>query len=438
MEVTVREEPNWQRVVDVVATQEDLSPKFEKAYREFRKKAKIEGFRRGKVPIPIIKKLYGLSIQADVVEKILPEIFSEARKQENLKTVIPAKVQKVNYQPGQDLEVEFLVEVEPEFELKKIEGFKFEKRVYEVDDKDVNDALENVRRQHAAWQSSDEPVNEQDFIRIDLQQVDAGGLPVVGNRYEDQLVQVVSDSGEMSEIGRQLLGASVDDKRIISLTPEQSEGDDGPVEPIKFDATVKEVKKRILPEVDDDLAKDTGQFETLEELKDALTENVQGSYQKEFDDIFQHMVIDELLKNNPIDVPGGMVDLYVDVFVDNLKKSSEAENREFDETTIREEYRPRAIWNIKWQLIQKKLQDENDISVGSDEIQKWVEDTVAKSNGDARRAWNRIKNDSGQMEQIHNKLLEEKTLDFLYEKQKIKEKKFTRKDLEKKKSLLAQ
>ncbi|MFQ5630110.1 MAG: trigger factor, partial [bacterium] len=340
----------------------------------------------------------------------------------------PAHLEDLQYEPGSDLSAKFSVEVEPEFDVKKIENFKLEKQIYEVSEADIQSELEHIQEEQALWEVSEEPATDGDFVTIDLQEISEAGVPVIGHKYQDEVVAITSKNGEPTEFGRQLKGTVSGDVRMIWFTPETNPNDERPKESLRYEASVKEVKRRILPIIDDELAKDVGEYESIDELKESLKKSIAESMQKRFDDQLHQILIDEIIKSNPFDLPQGMVTRYLDNLVERLKDS--AKNGDIDETAIRENYKPGAIWSIKWHLLRRKLIASSGVDVNDEEVHDWV--VSGKKGTDANRAWNQIKNDADQLERLRDDLLEKKLLDFLVSKQKIKEKKVNRNDLMKK------
>ena len=316
MDVKITEEANWRRIVDVTATQDELRPEFEKALKKLQKNLKLEGFRRGKVPMNMVRRLYGQRVEIEAIEDILPSLFAKAARQENLKVVTRASVEDLQYQPGTDLNAKFSVEVEPEFELKKLENFKLEKQIYAVDEEDIQHELERIQESQALWEVTEDAATEKDFVTADLQVVDQSGVPVIGEKFEGETIALSQKSGEVNEFGRQLNGVKAGDVRTIFMTPPPQEGDDKPQEQVQYEVTIKEVKRRILPTIDDDLAKDLGDYESLDALKEEIRKSISDSVQKRFDDSLERSLIDEIIKNNSFEVPEGMVKSYLDNLID--------------------------------------------------------------------------------------------------------------------------
>ena len=430
MKTNVSKEGPNERLIEVEISDEELEPHFETAYRKYQKKVRLEGFRKGKVPIALIKKLYGEAIKQDAIEDVVQSVFAEVSQKEQLRPVAPAKLDDVQYEPGSGLKFRARVEVYPEVELKHYKGLSVEREDYVVDEEDVLDALEDVRESMAVMEPVEEPAREGHFVLADFQQVDAAGIPVIGKKYEDRFFQLTTNGGNQ-ELSEQLLGVKPGEKRRVLLTMDKEDPEGkGPVQEY-FEVTVKEVKAKRLPDLDDELAKDTGKFGTLEELKNDIRETLVRRTQENSREHFRHHLIDEVLKQNPIDLPESMVQQYLNALVENAKKES---NGEVDDETLRERYRPTAVWHLKWELAKDKIAELESLEVTDEDREKYIARLVAERGVDEKSLRKAMKTKKGR-QRFEDEILEMKVLDFLEEHAKIKEKKITRKDLEKRRSV---
>ncbi len=432
MDVQVTEEQGWVRNLVIDVPYDELKPEFEKALKQARKDIKMEGFRKGKVPLTMVKKLYGARIELDTLEDKLPEILEKAFREKELKVVARPKLNNIDFHPGSDLKLEVSVEVEPEFELKKYENFKFDYEVYEVTEDDINAALEDVRAQHASWKTlEDEPATESDFVVLDMQKLDESGMPLVGEKKSEEFFPL-SKEGELTELGRQLVGVKKGDVRKVVIMPEAEPGSDAPVVPEHYEVTVKEVYRQTLPEIDDDLAKDTGEFETLDELKKDLERRIKRSAQENFDDMLHEQMIEKLIESNPFDLPEGMIEQRLDEIVEEVKESAKDYDQEIDEGQVREQYRDIAIKQVKWRLIREKLIDLLEIKVEEEDVRKEFDILAAGSNvPDLDAAWESFRRDLSRFSSLYGRVLSKRIFEELKSRQKIKEKKITIKDIRK-------
>ncbi|MFQ5677300.1 MAG: trigger factor, partial [bacterium] len=169
MQSKITEKGNFERLVEVEVPASELTPHFDAVYKKYQKNIKLQGFRKGKVPISMIKRLYGEAIQGEAIEEVVQSVFREVSEQQQLKLVAPARVENVDYEPETGLRFKAVVEVIPEIELKTYRGLKLEREVYQIDDQDVTDALNDVREQMAVMEPVEEVADEGHFVLADIQ-----------------------------------------------------------------------------------------------------------------------------------------------------------------------------------------------------------------------------------------------------------------------------
>ncbi len=429
MKSTVTKSGTNERLIEVEIAEEELVPHFDSACRKYQKNVRLEGFRKGKVPLSLIKRLYGEAIKADAIDDVVESVFREVSQKENLRPVAPAKVEDVNYQPGSGLKFRARVEVYPEIEIKNYKGLTVERETYQVGDEDIQHALEEVRESMAVMEPVEGPAEEGHFVLADFQQVDVSGVPMIGKKYEDRFFQL-DISGGYNELAGQLVGVQAGEKRRVQLTPDEPAGESG-TDKQYFEVTVKEVKAKRLPEIDDELAKDTGKFQTLEELKADIRETLARRTQVSSRNQMRNQLIDELLKKNPFDLPNSMVEQYLDVLARNVLRDA---NGQVDEETVREQYRPNAIWTLKWEVAKDKIAELENITVTDQDREAFIKRFAEERRLDEAALRRSLKNPKARKD-FDEDILTAKVLDFLEEHAKIKEQKVTWKDLQKRKQV---
>lgn len=433
METKITNEGNTKRIVDVEVAEDELKPHFEKVYRAYQKHVKLKGFRKGKAPLGLIKQLYNDEIQSEAIEEVVQSVFKEVTTKENLRPVAPAKVENVHYHPGGSLHFVASVEIYPEVEIKNYRGLAVEKEVYEVGEEDVAAALEDVREQMAVMQPVEDAAQENHFILADFQEVDVTGVPVIGKKYEDRFFALNRDGDEFNQqITPQLVGVKPGETRRVEFQPLRRDASQ-PDKLQLYSIHVKEIKSKQLPELDDELAKDVGKFETLDQLKTDIKERITRQAQANNRRRLYDHLIDELLKQNPFDLPEVMITNYLDALVETAKEQNKGE-RQVDEQAIREQYRPSAVWTLKWELVKDKIIETENIAVTEDDKKAYIQRLAAERNVDEKKLWNSIKGERGN-KRLENDILESKTLEFLEQNAKITERKVTHQDIEKAKRL---
>lgn len=428
MESKITQKGKFEKVVEVDVPEAELAPHFDSIYKKYQKNVKLQGFRKGKVPLSLIKKLYGDAMKGEAIEEVVQSVLREVRDQENLRLVAPAKLEDINYDPEKGLHFKAVCEVAPDIELKNYRGLSVEREVYEVDDQDVSDALNDVREQMAVMQPVETAAEDGHFVLADLQQVDATGLPIIGKKFKDRYFQIVTNNSNNKDFTEQLIGAKPGDKRRIEL--DSIDNSNSPNKENKkdyFEVRIKEIKSKQVPELDDGLAKDTGKFESLDELKTDLRSKLTKQAQVNARSRLRRRIIDEVLKKNSFDLPESMINNYLDVFVENAKKESK---EPFDEEEMRNHYRPTAVWNLKWELVKDKLREAENLSVSDEDKDVFISRLAEERDIEEKQVRKSLKDKRAQR-QFEEDVIEDKVLNYLEVNAKIKDKKITRKDIEK-------
>jgi trigger factor len=413
LEVNITDHTEYEKQIEVNVPYEDLKPKIEDSYNKYKKTIQLEGFRKGKVPMSLIKKVFGAKIEKEVAENSVSDYLQDIIEEHKIKFHNLEKVESLEFNREEGLKFKAIVKVEPEIELKKYKGLSVEKEIYEVTDDDINLSLENLRERHATMNNFDEEAKEGHYIVADLQKTDGAGHPLIGEKYENRYFQIGGENVD-DTITNQLMGAKAGDKRQITLP--SSENEESKEEFYSVD--VKEVKEKIIPELDDDFAKDVGDYENLDQLKEMIRDNIKKQSQAGDKQKFHNELIDQIIKNNPIDLPDFMIEDFLNSFVKNIKNERQ-EN--VDEKELQERYRADAVWNLKWMHIRDKISEIEEIKMEDSDVDDHIENLV-KNAGDEAIKVRKFYRDKKNRERVTRELFDQKVVDFITENSKIKEK----------------
>ncbi|MFQ5706298.1 MAG: trigger factor [bacterium] len=423
METKISDQGNHQKVVVVDVPADEMQPHLESVYRKYQKTIRLEGFRKGKVPLALVKQLYGKQIESEAIEEIVQDLYQEVKEEENIKAVAPAKLEDVNYTEESGLHFKAVVEVVPEFELKRYKDLTIEREVYEVSDDDVAEALEDVRDEMAVMNPIEEAAQEDHFVLADFQEIDPAGVPVIGKKFVDRFFQL-SKEAQNKEIAEQLIGVKAGETRRVTIAADHN-GQEQAHDEI-YEVKVKEVKEKQLPELDDELAKDVGNFQTLDQLKEDIRKRLIRQTEAGARRRLHQALIDEVLKNNLFEIPETMISNYLDVLFESAQRDS---NDQLDEEQFKRDYRANAIWNLKWMLVMEKLAEIENIVVTDEDRQAYVHRLSEERRLDEKKLWKSFRSKEAQ-KRLNDDVLEQKVLDFLEQHAKVRDKKVTRKDLE--------
>lgn len=425
MDVNIIDKSNWQKTIEVKLAIAELEPDFEKAYREHKKNITIGGFRKGKVPVDLIKRIFGKEIQAKVVEKKIPDIIVEISKEHKFDPITSPKIEDFSFTAEDGLKFTVFLEIVPQIEVQNYKGLSLEKEVYEVGPEDLQDALEDLREQHAIMTNIEGEAKIGHYIIADVQKLDRTGVPIIGEKYENRFFQLTeTDNGKENELTKQLLGLKVGDNRQIKLTVLNRQNQQPMLE--DYSITIKEINEKTLPTIDDEFAKDVGDFEALTDLNAKLKEDLEHQIKEDSEQIFAEKVIDELVKSTVFEVPEPMISNYLDLVIEKMKE--DPKNKNFDEHQFRQNYRADTIRRIKWTMIRERLCELENIQVIDSEVDSYIENLTNKDVKNRLQIINYY-HQKEKKNQLRDELLDRKIVHFIAEHAEIKEKHISRKDI---------
>lgn len=417
MEYSHFTEKNWQTTVHVTLNAEDVNANTDAAARKLQKEVSIEGFRKGKVPLGLVKKLYHDNIETEAKQLAMERAWRGIIKECDFHIINEPEIS--DFQLSEDGGATFTVtfEVYPEITVNGYEGMRVEKIVYEVTDQDVENAIEGARQRNAMFYTIDEEAKEGDFIVADLQEVENTGVPVVGQKIENQQIWLNADDQELTP---QLVGVKADEERRLRLVVNTQEsefidqpGESGEIEK-HYMVKVREVKERRLPDLDDEFAKDLGPYNTLDELYETVRDNLNYQAEHETENSFHNALADELIKKTDIEIPSSLLELYLDRIVDDVKKRNKDNDEPVDEELLRENYRPLAIHEYKWHLVSEKLISQLNLEATKEDIEQKL-DHFREHGEDGIKHAEKVEKDKKELERLKDQIVYDKLYAFLAE-----------------------
>ena len=427
MKVTVSESDAWRRTLEVEVPGEDVRRRFETAYKNYSKSLNLPGFRKGKIPVSLVKKRFGKAIQGEVLQEVMQECYREASRSEGLTPISEATIEDVNYEEGQPLKFTASVDVKPEIVAQDYRGLKTTRPVFKVTDADVEEQLQRVQEQNATEQEVDRPAELGDVVVADLQELDESGLPIIGRKQEERPFHIGGRNAN-HDLDNQLVGISAGETRRIVLTHTGEDENEAHMEgsqhqegrEIRMMFSAREVRERTLPELDDEFAKDQGQFESLDELTAQIRTDLRAQADFASRRYLEGHIVDELIRKNAFDLPETMVESALDTLVENQKKEHEGREQDIDEDAIRQESREGTIRGLKRHILMEAIQKQEELEVEEAEMDSQL-DVMSRRYNTEREQLRQILKRSDQIERIESNLLTEKTFDFLIEHAEIED-----------------
>ena len=420
MNVQVTRSGTWRRTLEIEAPAEDVDKRLNDAYRKYSKTLNLPGFRKGKVPLSVIKRQFGSAIQGEVVQEMVEEFYREASEAEGIQPVSQASIDDINFEEGQPLVFKASVDVRPEITVETYKGLKVTRPVFAVEDEHVEDRLRYMQEESATEQVVERAADLDDVVFADVEELDESGSPVADHKSEDQSIRLFkTEDGKPTDLAEQLIGVSAGESREITITrPVQDEHDheDCDEEPkeetVMFRVMAKEIRERELPELDDELAQDVGGVETLDELKTQIRNEMEAQYDQMIRQRVEENLMDALIEGNPFEVPDSMVENYLDGMIESYKREQAGHDQDIDEDAIRESGRDQAERGVKRFLLLDAVADQEDIEVTDDDLDEHLEEMSQRHNIEGPRL-RQILGRTEQLDQIESEIKTQKTFDFL-------------------------
>ncbi len=389
-----------------------------KVAKTFQDRAKLPGFRPGKAPASLIRRNFAGDIRQKVLENLVPKFFDAKAKDENLRVVGTPSISDVHFHDGESVHFKAKFEVYPEFEPAEYTGVEVPYAQPEVTDEDVAKRLEELRESKATYVNVDpRPLADGDYAVVSLESVAGADDPIKS----DEVSVLIGGPETMEGFTENLRGASPGDEKEFDVTYPADYGQEKlSGKTIRFHTVVKGLRRKELPELNDEFAQDRGDFRTLDELKDALRKSIFAQREMEAQRMAKDKLVDKLVDLNDFPVPELFVDRQIENRVEQRLRSLSQQGvdpRSFnlDWAKIKEAQRDAAIREVKASLILTKVAEREAIGVTNDEVDKEVT-RIAQQNREPLPTVRKKLTEDGTMDRIASHIQTEKTLNFLFDK----------------------
>lgn len=358
-----------------------------KAYNKNVKNFNVPGFRKGKVPMAIVKKYYGTGIlMEDAINFAIDGSYSKALEENNIIPVDYPKVDIVTAEEGKDFVYTAEVTVYPEVELGEYKGLNIEKPSYEVTEEDLAARLKEMQEKNARIETKEDgEVATGDTAVIDFKGY-VDDVAFEGGEGKDYSLEIGSGTF-IDNFEEQLIGAKAGDKVEVNVTfPENYGKEELNNKKAKFEVLVKEIKVKELPEIDDEFAKETSEFDTLEELKADLTKKMEEANANRAEKEHEDAIIKAVVENAKVEVPSVMVEKEIDVMVQNLEQRLQYQGLNLeqyfqftgtDEAKMRDYMKENAEVKVKTDLVLEAIEKAENIDATEEELKEKAQE-VAK------------------------------------------------------------
>lgn len=418
METKVNVLSDTEHELEVQLDYSEIKSDIDEAYKKERKTITMPGFRKGKVPFPMLKKVYGEAIEYKASEDIANKKFWDIVKEQNLKPVSMPQMTDLDYKFNESLSFKVKYEVKPKLDLKGYTGLEIEKPIFKVKEEDVESEVQNMLKSKATFELAEEILDINYRITVDLQRIDEEGKDIEGSKSENMVIDL-SDSKVNENIVKNAIDKKNGEEFEFEFTDRHMHGDHEHVETFKYVAVIKKIEKIVFPEATGELIEQLSgkKAKTLDELKDFTKDNYEKYYKDQSEKIFENSLLSEIVKNNDFTPSKGYVNTILERMIETEKQNAQQYGQPVpNDDILRQNLQQKAEWNAKWQIIMENIAEKEKLEVTDAELEELASKEAEKIGLPVEKLVNYYK-ESNRKEAM----IEEKVFKFLKENNTVKE-----------------
>jgi len=419
--VDAKKQDGVKREISVEIPAEEVTRETETIVQKYQKVARLPGFRAGHVPASIIRQRFKEDLKSDVVEALVPRYFRKEAEKQGLIPVSQPQVTDLHIHDGEPLRFKASFEIMPEI---KVEGYKELRTDHPeivVKDEEVEEALNSVREQHATFTSVEgRPLAEGDFAQASMdgrpKDTDDKTQPV----HMDEVLIEIGGKNTVPEFTENLRGANAGDKKSFDVSyPEDSNDKRLAGKTFVYTVKVQAIKQKSLPELNDDFAKELGEFTSVDQVRKQIRDNMEAERKHTAEREAKDKLVAELVKRNDFEVPESLIDRQIDLRLERGLRALAAQGmkmedmKKMDLPRLRAGQRDQAVQDVKSSLLLERIAEMEKIEAGEDEVNHELEALAQQTKQTPEAVRARLTQDGG-LDRIRNRIRSEKTLDFLY------------------------
>jgi trigger factor len=409
------------REISVEVPADEVARETETLVAKYQKVARLPGFRAGHVPASIIRQRFKEDLKSDVVEALVPRYFRKETEKLGMIPVSQPRVTDLHIHDGEPLRFKASFEIMPDIKVEGYQELRADHPEIVVKDEEVEEALQSVREQHATFESVEgRPLADGDFAQASMD-----GKPKDGDeqakpvRMEEVLIEI-GGKNTVPEFSENLRGANAGEERQFEVVyPEDANDKRLAGKTFVYTVKVHAVKRKQLPELNDDFSKELGEFTSLEQVRKQIRENMLGERKHAAEREAKDKLVAELVKRNDFEVPESLVDRQIDLRLERGLRALAAQGmkmedmKKMDLPRLRAGQRDQAVQDVKSSLLLERIAELEKIEVSEEELNHELESLAAQTKQTPEAVRTRLTQDGG-LDRIRNRIRSEKTLEFLY------------------------
>jgi trigger factor len=384
MQVTVEDISTVKKTLHIEIPQEEVAREIDKAYDEIRRSAKIKGFRPGKTPRSVLEKMFKKDVLADVSSRLIQSSLIDAIREKDLRLVGRPDLAPPELDAAQAYKYVATIEVTPPIADVDFKGLTLKRSTYQVSDAEVEAQLRALQKNLAKLQpiAESRPAREGDHLLVTFEGFQ-GGKPCADTPRTENFTVKLGSGAVLKEFDEQLTGMAAGESKQFPVTfPADYQKKSLAGQIVDFHVTLNEIREQILPEIDDELAKRAGRYETLDALKQEITANLRQGYDKRVEQELNEQAFAGLLARTSFEVPETLVEAELEGIVEEAERSFSYRNTTLEDMgltreSIKEKYRETAVKQVKRHLLLGKLIEQEKLAVDDAEVEQAMGEMAA-------------------------------------------------------------
>ncbi len=409
------------REISVEIPADEVARETELQVQRYQKSARLPGFRAGHVPASIIRQRFAEGIKSDVAEALIPKYFRREAEKQGLIPVSQPRVSDLRVHDGEPLRFKASFEVLPEIPVEGYKELRADKAEITVTDEEVEQALNGVREQHATYTTVEgRALAEGEFAQASMDGRPKDGDATAKPVHMDDVLIEIGGKNTVPEFTQNLTGASAGEERTFDVVYPQDASDQRLAgKTFVYSVKVNGIKQKSLPELNDEFAKELGEFSSFDQVRKQIRENIRAEKRHAAEREAKDKLVNELVRRNDFEVPESLIDRQIDLRLERGLRALAAQGmkmedmKKMDLPRLRAGQREQALQDVKSTLLLDRIADLEKIRVSDNELNREIESLAQQSKQTPEALRARLTQDGG-LDRIRMRIRSEKTLDFLY------------------------
>ena len=416
------------KTLHIEVPQEEVVQELDKAYNQLMKSAKVKGFRPGKVPRPVLERMFKKDVHADVSSRLIQSSFIDAIKQSDLKIVGNPELDPPELAADSAYEYKATVEITPDISDIDYKGMDLTRTLYAPGDDEVDAQLKALQKGMAQHEkvTEDRPVQADDFVLLDLEGTH-DGKPVPEFTKTENFNLQIGKAVISEDVDQQITGMKVgESKKFTTQFDKDFPNENLAGLEISFEVVLNEIRQENLPPLNDALAKKAGPYKTLDELKTVILDNIKQGYEKRKEQELNEQIFKELISRTTFEVPDAMVEMELQGIIEEAERSFAYRNTSLEDMglskeMIAEKYRDTALNQVKRHLILGKMIDQEKLEVDKGEVESGLKEISENFNQPLEGIKQYYDQNKDKLELFKHTLLEKKAIKLILDSSSIKD-----------------